>query len=163
MFCVKYKMEISLFQIPRKVILIKNKLLFSSLVASMAVISGCISNPLSSEQIYREGYVLDQNALDSISVGSSQEQVILALGTPSLKIKYDNEVFYYISQTRHRRLKFMKTKIVDRKVLAIYFNENNQVAKIANYGMQDGKIFDFVSQTTPTTNKDQLFLLQVIN
>ncbi|MCZ2204212.1 outer membrane protein assembly factor BamE [Bartonella sp. A05] len=147
---------------PRKITLIKHKLLLSSLIASMVVIAGCSSNPLNSEQIYREGYILDQNALDSISIGSSQEQVLLALGSPSLKVKYDNEVFYYISQTRYRGVQFMKTKIIDRKVLAIYFNKKNQVAKIANYGLQDGKIFDFVSQTTPTTNKDQNFLLQII-
>ncbi|MGF7158161.1 outer membrane protein assembly factor BamE (lipoprotein component of BamABCDE complex) [Bartonella heixiaziensis] len=143
--------------------LIKRKLLIGLLIANMVAIAGCrILDSSGSSQIYKEGYILDKNALDSISIGSSQEQVILTLGTPSLKTKYDNEVFYYISQTRYRGMQFMKTKIVDRKVLAIYFNKNDQVTKIANYGLQDGKIFDFIAQTTPTATKEQPFLIQII-
>ncbi|WP_409362135.1 outer membrane protein assembly factor BamE [Bartonella heixiaziensis] len=148
---------------PHRVNLIKRKLLIGLLIASMVVIAGCrILDSSGSSQIYKEGYILDKNALDSISIGSSQEQVILTLGTPSLKTKYDNEVFYYISQTRYRGMQFMKTKIVDRKVLAIYFNKNDQVTKIANYGLQDGQIFDFIAQTTPTATKEQPFLIQII-
>ncbi|GAA5105008.1 outer membrane protein assembly factor BamE [Bartonella jaculi] len=152
-----------MFQVPHRVALIKRKLLIGLLIASMVAISGCsIFASSGSSQIYKEGYILDKNALDSISIGSSQEQIILTLGTPSLKTKYDNEVFYYISQTRYRGMQFMKTKIIDRKVLAIYFNKNNQVTKIANYGLQDGQIFDFITQTTPTATKEQPFLIQII-
>ncbi|MCZ2328317.1 outer membrane protein assembly factor BamE [Bartonella sp. F2] len=143
---------------------IKYKLLSSLLIASTTVIAGCGStNFLNSSQIYQEGYILDPSALDTVSVGSSQEQVLLALGSPSLKTKYNNEVFYYISQTRHRGMQFMKTRIINRKVLAIYFNKNHQVAKIAHYGLQDGRIFDFISRTTPTTIQDHSFLTQIIN
>ena len=39
-------------------------------------------------------------AIDQVPVGSSREQVLLALGTPSTTATFDNEVFYYISQTR---------------------------------------------------------------
>ncbi|AMG85757.1 hypothetical protein H704_00591 [Bartonella bacilliformis Peru38] len=151
----------SLFQTPN--IAAKCKLLIAPLIASLVVLSGCsYSNSLNLSQVYKEGYILDQSALDSISIGSSQEQVLLSLGSPSLKAKYDNEVFYYISQIRYRRMQFMKTKIVDRKVLAIYFDNNNQVERIANYGLQDGRVFDFITQTTPTSSKDQSFLMQFI-
>ncbi len=152
-----------MFQVPHIVALIKQKLLIGLLIASMAAIAGCsILDSSGTSQLYQEGYILDKNALSSISVGSSQEQVILTLGTPSLKTKYDNEVFYYISQTRYRAMQFMKTKIIDRKVLAIYFNKNNQVTKIANYGLQNGQIFDFIAQTTPTATREQPFLIQII-
>ncbi len=164
-------MEISLFQIPH-ILITKRKLLIAFSIVSIMGITGCnplnylnssqIYNSLNSSQIYKEGYILDQSALDSISVGSSQEQVLLALGSPSLKTQYNNEVFYYISQTRYRKMQFMKTKITDRKVLAIYFNKDRQVIKIANYGLQDGRIFDFITQTTPTGGNDQPFLIQLI-
>ncbi|BBL53461.1 hypothetical protein MF1_07190 [Bartonella quintana] len=152
-----------MFQMPNIVALIKYKLLIGLLTASMVTIAGCsFLDSSGSSQIYKEGYILDKNVFDSISIGSSQKQVILALGTPSLKTKYDNEVFYYISQTRYRGMQFMKTKIIDRKILAIYFNKNDQVAKIANYGLQDGQVFDFIAQTTPTITKEQSFLIQII-
>ncbi|WP_183228408.1 outer membrane protein assembly factor BamE [Bartonella callosciuri] len=148
---------------PHIVTLIKRKLLIGLSITSMIAITGCsILDSSGSSQVYQEGYILDKNALNSISVGSSQKQVLLSLGTPSLKTKYDNEVFYYISQTRYRRMQFMKTKIIDRKVLAIYFNKNGQVTKIANYGLQNGQIFDFIEKTTPTATKEQPFLMQII-
>jgi outer membrane protein assembly factor BamE (lipoprotein component of BamABCDE complex) len=38
---------------------------------------------------------------------------------------------------------------VDRQVLAVYFTPQATVDRVANYGMKDGKVFDFVSRTTP--------------
>jgi outer membrane protein assembly factor BamE (lipoprotein component of BamABCDE complex) len=57
----------------------------------------------------------------------------------------------------------MNTHVVDQKVLAVYFDENSQVTQIANYGLQDGQIFDFVSRTTPTGGKDYSFLTQIFS
>jgi len=120
------------------------------------------SELLKTSQTYVEGYVVDQEALESVPVGSSRDQVLLALGSPSTTAIFDNEVFYYISQTRYRGAQFMKSKIVDRRVLAVYFDAEGMVAQIANYGLQDGKLFDFSTRTTPTGGKDQSFLSQLI-
>ncbi len=49
-----------------------------------------------------QGCVIDQQQIDSVPVGSSREQVLLALGSPSTTATFDNEVFYYISQKRYR-------------------------------------------------------------
>lgn len=135
----------------------------STAIVFATVLAGCnTAATLNPSETINEGYVLDQDALDSVPVGSSREQVLLALGTPSTTATFDNEVFYYISQKRHRAAQFLKPKLVDRRILAIYFNKDGKVEHIANYGMQDGKLFDFVSRTTPTGGKDQTFLGQVI-
>jgi len=120
------------------------------------------SDILRTSQTYVEGYVVDDESLESVPVGSSRDQVLLALGSPSTTAIFDNEVFYYISQTRYRGAQFMKSKIVDRRVLAVYFDAEGMVAQIANYGLQDGKLFDFSTRTTPTGGKDQSFLSQLI-
>lgn len=126
-------------------------------------LSACKTNDIFNiSQTYNEGYVLDSAALETIPAGSSREQVLLTLGSPSTTAMYDNEVFYYISQTRYRSAQFMKPRIVDRRTLAIYFNNKGKVAKIANYGLQDGKLFDFASRTTSTGGKDQSFLSQLL-
>ena len=52
------------------------------------------------EQTYQRGYVLPEGALEQIPVGSSQEQVLVVLGTPSTVATVSGEAFYYISQTR---------------------------------------------------------------
>jgi outer membrane protein assembly factor BamE (lipoprotein component of BamABCDE complex) len=137
-----------------------------SLLAVAAALAGCNSSKmigdLDPSETLNQGYIIDQQSLDMVPVGSSREQVLLALGTPSTTATFDNEVFYYISQTRKRSVAFEKPKLVDQKVLAVYFGPDNRVTQIANYGLKDGKVFDFVSRTTPTGGKDQSFLAQII-
>ena len=76
------------------------------------------------------------------------------LGTPSTVATVSGEAFYYISQKADRPIAFMPTKITDQRVIAIYFDRERRVQRLAEYGYKDGKIFDFVSQTTPTSGAD---------
>jgi outer membrane protein assembly factor BamE (lipoprotein component of BamABCDE complex) len=108
------------------------------------------------------GYVVSPTALEQVPVGSSREQVLIALGSPSTTADFGGEVFYYISQTRHQKVAFMPDKVVDQRVLAVYFTEESTVERIADYGLKDGKVFDFVTKTTPTRGKDENFLQQVL-
>lgn len=126
-------------------------------------LSGCTKSLNGFNETYQSGYVPSQMALDQVSVGASKEQVDIALGSPSTTADYGGEVYYYISQTRSRPVAFMNRKVVDQRILAIYFNKKNEVDHIANYGLKDGKIFDFVTQTTPTGGRDQGFLEQVLS
>jgi len=84
------------------------------------------------------------------------------LGSPSTTGSYGNEVFYYISQTRERAAAFMPDRVVEQRIVAVYFDADSNVERIANYGLQDGKVFDFISRTTPTGGADQNFLQQVL-
>ncbi|SMC52501.1 Beta-barrel assembly machine subunit BamE [Fulvimarina manganoxydans] len=113
-------------------------------------------------EVLTQGYVVDEQTLQLVPVGSSREQVELALGSPSTKATFDNEVYYYISQTRERPVAFMNPRLVDQRVLAVYFDADNRVARIANYGLQDGRVFDFISRTTPTGGRDASFLGQIL-
>jgi outer membrane protein assembly factor BamE (lipoprotein component of BamABCDE complex) len=137
-----------------------------SLLTAVAAMTGCNSAKtlgLSPGETLTQGYVIDQQQIDLVPVGSSREQVILALGSPSTTATFDNEVFYYISQTRRRPVAFMNPRLVDQRVLAVYFGEDSRVTNIANYGMKDGKVFDFIARTTPTAGKDQNFIAQLIS
>lgn len=109
------------------------------------------------------GYILAPDALEQIPVGSSRDQVLIALGTPSTTGQFGGEVFYYISQTRRAPARFMQSRVVDQRVVAVYFDKNDKVARLANYGLQDGKIFDFVTRTTPTGGADLGFLQSVLS
>jgi outer membrane protein assembly factor BamE (lipoprotein component of BamABCDE complex) len=80
------------------------------------------------------------------------------MGTPSTVATLNGEVFYYISQRADRPVAFMNPKIIDQRVIAIYFDRNRQVKRLANYGLQDGKIFDFISRTTPTSGQELSYL-----
>ncbi len=134
-----------------------------SLAGAGAVLSGCTSASLSPSETLTQGYVIDEQALELVPEGSSREQVLLALGSPSTSATFDNEVFYYISQKRVRPVAFMNARLVDQQVMAVYFNEDGRVEQIAHYGLKDGKVFDFVSRTTPTGGKDQGFVGQLLS
>ncbi len=110
----------------------------------------------------QSGYIPSDIALQQVSVGSSRDQVLIALGTPSTTGQFGGEVFYYISQTRHRAAIFLDPRIVDQRVLAVYFDANNRVTNIADYGLQDGEVFDFITNTTPTGGQDLGFLQQIL-
>nr|WP_274773743.1 outer membrane protein assembly factor BamE [Aquabacter sp. P-9] len=110
---------------------------------------------------YQRGYVLSEGALEQVPIGSSQEQVLLVLGTPSTVSVLNGDVFFYISQVQ-QKVAFLKPEIIEQKVLAVYFDKNRRVTRIANYGLQDGKVFDFVSQTTPTSGAELSILKQLL-
>jgi outer membrane protein assembly factor BamE (lipoprotein component of BamABCDE complex) len=107
---------------------------------------------------FQKGYILPPGALEQIPIGASQDQVLIVMGTPSTVATLNGEVFYYISQRSERKVMFMEQKVVDQRVIAVYFDKNRQVIRLANYGLQDGKIFDFISRTTPTSGQELSYL-----
>jgi len=107
---------------------------------------------------FQKGYILPPGALEQIPIGASQDQVLIVMGTPSTVATLSGEVFYYISQRSERKVAFMHQNVVDQRVIAIYFDKNRTVQRVANYGLQDGKIFDFISRTTPTGGQEMSYL-----
>lgn len=104
-------------------------------------------------QSYQRGYVLPEGALEQIPLGASQDQVLVVLGTPSTVATVSGEVFYYISQ-RTQQTSFLPQEEVNRRVIAIYFDKSRKVERIADYGMKDGKVFDSISRTTPSSGQE---------
>jgi len=117
-------------------------------LALAPALGGCLG------ETFQRGYVLPEGALEQIPLGASQEQVLIVLGTPSTVATVSGEAFYYISQRAERSIAFMPTQITDQRVVAVYFDKNRRVARVASYGMKDGEVFDFVSRTTPTAGSD---------
>jgi len=117
-------------------------------------LAGCFT------QTYYHGYVVQEGALEQIPLGATQEQVLIVLGTPSTVATVNGEVFYYISE-RAEKTAFLPQKVVNQRVVAVYFDKNRRVERLADYGLQDGKVFDFVSRTTPTAGKELNYLSYV--
>ena len=125
--------------------------------AAVALTCMTLGGCLTGEQ-FQKGYILPPGALEQIPIGASQDQVLIVMGTPSTVATLSGEVFYYISQHSERPVLFMNQRVVDQRVIAIYFDKNRQVQRLANYGLQDGKIFDFISRTTPTSGQEMSYL-----
>ena len=112
-------------------------------------------------ETFQRGYVMQPGALEQVPVGASQEQVLIVLGTPSTVATVNGEVFYYISQKSERAAAFMPQQITDQRVVAIYFDKNRKVARLADYGLRDGRIFDFYSKTTPTGGQELSYVRNI--
>ena len=80
------------------------------------------------------------------------------LGTPSTVATVSGEAFYYISQRAERPISFVQTHITDQRVIVVYFDKNRKVQRLAEYGIKDGKVFDFISRTTPTSGSENNFI-----
>src|SRR5918997_3553301 len=90
------------------------------------LLGGCFS------QTINRGYVMPPGALEQIPVGASQEQVLIILGTPSTVATVSGEVFYYISQ-KAERTAFLPQKVVDQRVVAVYFLKERRAPRTGHY------------------------------
>lgn len=130
------------------------RLLAAGLVVA-GVLSGC------ARPAVQHGYVLAPNALEQVPVGSSREQVLLVLGTPTTTSTLAGDTFYYISQSISEGA-FTGRTIEDQRVLAVYFDDQGMVREIANYGLKDGRVFDFIQRKTRTGGADLSLISQIL-
>ena len=138
---------------------IKARAVKIAMAASLAIaLGGCLGY----DGYVQRGYVVDPKALEQVRTGSSAEQVLVVLGTPSTTSTIGGDAWYYISQDTNQQLGFMKREVTGQRVLAIYFTKAKKVERVANYGLEDGRVIDFVTRTTPTAGGDASFIQNMV-
>jgi outer membrane protein assembly factor BamE (lipoprotein component of BamABCDE complex) len=134
-------------------------LLAAAAIALAAPLSGCIGY----EGDFDRGYQIDEQSLAQVQVGKTDKrQALNLMGTPSTTSTVGGDAWYYIGQKEKRSLAFMPESTSDQHVLALYFDKSGKVSRIANYGMKDGHVFDFVSRTTPTGGAEPNFINNIM-
>ena len=69
------------------------------------------------------GHITDEESLKSLKPGvDNRESVSDTLGTPSAIATFETDVWFYIS-TRQERVAFLDPKIIERKIVAVEFDE----------------------------------------
>lgn len=129
-----------------------------ALAAVIAAVAGCTPT------VDHRGYLPPQNALQQLQPGMSKAEVEALLGSPSTTatINYTGDSYYYISSVVEQRA-FFDPQEVERTVVAVRFNQIDQVESFAHYGLEDGRIIDFSSRTTPTRGKELTILQQIFS
>ncbi|WP_436641021.1 outer membrane protein assembly factor BamE [Microbaculum sp. FT89] len=145
-------------RLPTRATLRGRLLIGAALCAAVVGLSACTTFTT----VQRHGYIVSQDQLDQVPVGSSKEQVDFVLGTPSTTATFGNEVYYYISQTTETTA-FLSPKTTDQRILAVYFDTDRRVERFANYGLEDGRVVDFIARKTPTTGAEASFLKQIFS
>lgn len=130
------------------------------LAAALAVsLGGCLGYD---GDVYR-GYVINDKTMSQVRTGMSAEQVLVLLGTPSTTSTIGGDAWYYISQKVERPVAFMQQKVTDQRIFAVYFDKSKRVQRIANYGIEDGQLIDFITRTTPTAGAESSFLRNMMS
>jgi outer membrane protein assembly factor BamE (lipoprotein component of BamABCDE complex) len=107
------------------------------------------------ETITKHGHQFHEGEVAQISPGMSQDQVKTALGSPTTTASVGpGSAFYYISSTESQSM-FLSPKEKDRRVVAVYFGQTGSVDRVAQYGLKDGKVFDYVANETPSHSRDE--------
>lgn len=127
-----------------------------AIAASAVLLGGCGAT------ITQHGQQMRATDLQLVQPGMGEEEVRMALGTPATQSKTPNgSAFYYVSST-FSQTSFFKPKEIDRKVVAVYFSPLGTVERVANYGLQDGKVIDFASGTTPSANTNDDSIVKML-
>jgi outer membrane protein assembly factor BamE (lipoprotein component of BamABCDE complex) len=115
-----------------------------------------------SPTIATHGNLPDPELVAEIKPGQfSRAEVRELLGTPSATATFEKEVWYYISQRIETRA-FFKPTTLDRKVLAVRFDESGKVRTIENVDLSKARAVDPVGRVTPTKGKELTLLQQLV-
>lgn len=123
-------------------------------ILSAAVLSGC--SPIK----HTHGYTPRANELDEIKVGlDTRASVQNKLGRPSTLGAFDDTDWIYIS-IKSETLAFFEPEVVEQRVVMVTFDQDGVVTDVGNYGIEDGRVIDLVSRTTPTSGRKLTILQQ---
>jgi len=71
-----------------------------------------------------------------------------------------NPTWYYMSAVR-QRLAYLRPITEERQITAVVFNDDGQVQAVAEYGLKDGNIVNFIGRETPTRGRELSVLEQI--
>lgn len=107
------------------------------------------------------GYVPSEADIATVRPGiDNYESVEKALGRPSSSGLLQDRSWYYV-ESIVENYTYHAPRVVDRKVLAVNFNENGVVSGLAKYGLEDGRIVNLTARTTDTGGRSMGVLEQL--
>jgi outer membrane protein assembly factor BamE (lipoprotein component of BamABCDE complex) len=126
--------------------------------AALAGLAATLAGCLGYDGVINRGAVIEERKVAQVKVGMPAPQVLALLGTPSTTSTVGGDAWYYVSQRLERELAFMPQEVADQHILAVYFTKSKTVQRIADYGLKDGHVVDFLGRTTPTAGAEFQFL-----
>ena len=120
----------------------------------VAALSAC------SADVRIHGYAPQDEDLATVSVGvDTRGSVRRKIGRPGASGIFSDQGWYYVT-SKVEHYMYNDPKVVDRKVVAVIFDQNDVVAAVNTYGIEDGRIIDLETQTTPTYGRRLTILEQ---
>ena len=106
------------------------------------------------------GNLPDAELIAEVEPGlDSRDDVIDKLGSPSTVSTFLDRRWYYIGH-KMRNFAFFKPEVVERSIFVVSFDGTGLVDDTSLYTLEDGRIIDPVSRTTPTEGNELTILQQ---
>ena len=135
---------------------VKKRFLSSLGVLSLIAVTACTA------QYSNHGYVPPQEDLAELVVGvDSRATVDDVIGAPTTAGVRSGGDYYYI-RSRFREYGVKAPEVVERQVLAISFDEADQIKNIERFSLADGNIVPLTRRVTETSVQSQGFLKQLL-
>ena len=118
-------------------------------------LSGCAA------EVKNHGYAPDDELLAEITAGTdTRGSVRRKVGRPSTTGVFTESGWYYVATTVEHYM-YNAPTVIDRRVVAVQFDTDDVVAAVNVYGLQDGRIIDLQTRTTPTHGRKLTILQQL--
>jgi outer membrane protein assembly factor BamE (lipoprotein component of BamABCDE complex) len=131
--------------------------IFAALALALTSAAACA--PITT---YSGFQAIDANPKD-IKAGTDTKSTVRGkLGSPSTVSTFDNNIWYYIDQTKET-ISFKRPVTTRRDVVAIVFNKETEMVETVNqYSLKDGKIIAFNGRETPTRGRELSIMEQLV-
>ena len=91
----------------------------------------------------------------------TKSTVLERLGSPSAKSTFDDNTWYYMSQSVER-VAFYRPRVTKRDVVAVTFDEAERVKGVNSFTLEDGKVIALNDRETPTRGRELTILEQLL-
>lgn len=109
----------------------------------------------------QQGYLADPVLVNNIAPRIDNRQSVEAtLGQPSIAGTFDEKVYYYVTSNTEQ-FAFFTPDPTSHKVMAIYFDEKDNVDRIEYFGMEDIASVNPENDKTPTRGREMGFFEQL--
>lgn len=111
--------------------------------------------------IKNHGYAPIAQEVADIQVGvDTRGSVRRKIGRPGGTDVFGDDGWFYV-QSKVEHYMYNEPRVVDRRVVAIQFDADDVVASINQYGLEDGRVVNLETKTTPTYGRELTVLEQL--
>jgi outer membrane protein assembly factor BamE (lipoprotein component of BamABCDE complex) len=127
-----------------------------ALAAALGLAAGC--TPV----VSTHGYAPPEEMVSQVVEGvDTRGSVRRKLGRPGATGTFTEDGWYYVATTVSKKA-FYAPRVVERRIIAIEFDDVDRVAAVRRYGLEDGRVVDLETRTTPTFGRELTILQQVL-